>query len=62
METRTKIIISGIILLVIGLPVLFFIQLARGFSSSAGEYYRIVGARIAVLSNGRVLEDHLKFI
>jgi len=64
METRTKVIITGVLLFIIGLPVLFYINLAIGFGSSEGEYYRIANAKInfrsfAIDSN---LTKQLKFI
>jgi len=45
---------------VVGLPLLFYFQLAMGFASSAGDYYKITDARLALISQ-RKLPDSLAY-
>jgi hypothetical protein len=48
-ESRTKIIITTVVGLVIGLPLLFYIMLAMSFGSTAGDYFKISSVSIVLL-------------
>ena len=50
MEKRTKIIIATVILFVVGLPLFIYIQIAQGFGSSSGDYFKISDLYITLIS------------
>ncbi len=48
MERRTIIIILAILFFVVGIPLIFFIELVNGFGSSSGDYYKFQNADIQI--------------